>query len=108
MLSCFLVPCLACVTAPPPTAKMGLGGILGLIFGLLFGVILLAAAFFTCRLADPIAILSNEHLGCLEHLENLQHFDHLDYLGLTQATRETKGNQQQKQQQEEFRSKHFS
>jgi len=35
--------------APPPTAKMGLGGILGLIFGLLFGVILLAAAFFTCR-----------------------------------------------------------
>ena len=38
------------VTAAPETAGMGLGGILGLIFGLLFGVILLAAAFFTCRL----------------------------------------------------------
>ena len=37
------------VTAAPPTARMGLGGILGLIFGLLFGVILVAAAFFTCR-----------------------------------------------------------
>jgi len=35
--------------AAPPTARMGLGGILGLIFGLLFGVILVAAAFFTCR-----------------------------------------------------------
>ena len=40
---------LQCVTAPPPAARMGLGGILGLVFGLLFGVILLAAAFFTCR-----------------------------------------------------------
>ena len=38
------------VTAAPETARMGLGGILGLIFGLLFGVILVAAAFFTCRL----------------------------------------------------------
>ena len=32
---------------------MGLGGILGLVFGLLFGVILLAAAFFTCRFYHP-------------------------------------------------------
>ena len=63
------------LTAAPETAEMGLGGILGLIFGLLFGVILVAAAFFTCRLVVVLFFF----------------FEFLVFSLLSQATRETKG-----------------
>ena len=46
------------LTAPPPAARMGLGGILGLVFGLLFGVVLLAAAFYKCRYRFFFKLLS--------------------------------------------------